>query len=266
MSSSQAANINLFLPVLHHPRANEVLRNIKDDFEALATDELDHGYWLEFWGGNSGHREVHRGPLGDKSKTGGTDSDIAIAYRNHDDELCLWLIEHKLTEIEFTPCSGPQSKARDQKRHLCSNSFADVLKNKHTCFHHDYKKRKYWDITERNCDVFPNHASFAQCPFQGGMNQLWRNLLLALALEQDESQPYVHTYFSVVKHPANPHLDNTLQSFKKLIDNNPRFSVFNSDDVLGAADLVQDKSLNEWAKWYRDLYNLNQTSADGDGR
>ena len=54
MASSQAANINLFLPILHHSRANAILKEINHDFVSLATDQLDNGYCLEFWGGNFG--------------------------------------------------------------------------------------------------------------------------------------------------------------------------------------------------------------------
>ena len=76
MASSQAANANLFLPVLLHPRANEVLRQIKqDDFCELATGELDRGFQIEFWGLRTGS-----GLLGDHTQLYGTDSDIAIAY------------------------------------------------------------------------------------------------------------------------------------------------------------------------------------------
>ncbi len=256
MASSQAANVNLILPILHHPLANKVLAALKPDFASLATDHLDHGYCLEFWGGNFGRDKSDRGPLGDKAGSHGTDSDIAIAYRNFEGELCLWLIEHKLTEKEFTPCSGPKSDNRDQTRHKCSSTFAEILGNKHTCFHHDYGNRKYWDITDSNRSIFVNGANHTECPFQGGMNQLWRNLLLALAMEQDEQQPYKHAAFSVVKHPDNSHLDETLKDFRDLVGHNPKFSVFTSEDVLRAAEGVQDKALSEWATWYRDLYML----------
>jgi len=243
MASSQAANVNLFLPVLHHPAAGEILCHIKPDFASLASDQRDNGYCLEFWGGKFGSDATDRGPLGDKSSLSGTDSEIARAYRNHDGEFGLWLSEHKLTEKEFTPCSGPKSKDRDLEQHRCCSSFVDILQNKHTCFHHDFKKRKYWDITERNRSRFVNHSDHAECPFQGGMNQLWRNQLLAVALEHDEGQPYEHASFSVVKHPANPHLDESLGAFRELIANNPKFFVFNLDDVLRAAEATQDDTL-----------------------
>ena len=180
MASSQAANVNLFLPVLRHPLCNKVLSTLKPDFASLATDHLDRGYCLEFWGGNFGGPVGARGPLGDKSALSGTDSDIAIAYRNHAGELCLWLIEHKLTEREFTTCGGFKSKDRNKAACDCERSASDILEDKKLCFHHAVRERKYWDVTEDNMAFFVNHESHAQCPFQRGMNQLWRNQLLAL--------------------------------------------------------------------------------------
>ena len=257
IASSQAANVNLFLPVLHHPLGSKLLASLKPDFASLATDHLDQGYCLEFWGGNFGSDESARGPLGDKSALGGTDSDIAIAYRNHYGELCLWLIEHKLTESEFTPCGG--FKSRDRKNHPscdCTRNVSEILNNKNTCFHHAVRQRNYWNITDKHAELFVNHGRHSQCPFQGGMNQLWRNQLLAVAMEQDEQQPYQHAAFSVVKHPANPHLDASLNAFKDLVGHNPKFSVFTSEDVLRAAEELQDDALNKWAQWYRNLYML----------
>ncbi len=48
MASSQAANTNLFLPILQHPAANAILGRLKGDFARLATEHLDNGYRVEF--------------------------------------------------------------------------------------------------------------------------------------------------------------------------------------------------------------------------
>ena len=255
MASSQAANINLFLPILHHSKASAILGGIKKDFASLATDHLDNGYCLEFWGGNFGHDNTDKGPIGDKSAKAGTDSDIAIAYRNHQGEFCLWLIEHKLLEDEFTTCGGYKSSQRE-KRHDCTRSFAEIILNRNTCYYHDVRNFKYWDITAKNNDFFVNHAKHPQCPFQGGMNQLWRNQLLALALEQDKRQTYKHTSFSVVKHPDNKYLDRSLDDYRSLVNKNPKFSVFTSADVLRAAEKYGNAHLGHWIDWYKKLYNL----------
>lgn len=255
MSSSQAANINLFLPILHNSSANDIFRELRTDFAALANDKLDRGYCLEFWGGNFGLDVFEKGLLGDKSARAGTDADIAIAYRNHQDELCLWLIEHKLTENEFTACGGYKSKGRtDKLLHDCTQGFSQILTNKKTCYYHDKCGYKYWDITDRHSDFFAN-PKHAKCPFRGGMNQLWRNQLLALAIE-DQGTDYKHVHFSVVRHPENTALDASLNAYKELIGNNQKFSDFTSTDVLAAAEACYDPAIASWAQWYREVYKL----------
>ena len=139
--------------------------------------------------------------------------------------------------------------------HRCASA-AEVMSNQDQCYYQEHCRYKYWPITDRHPEVFPREriAAHAECPFKGGMNQLWRNMLLALALEQDDRQPYAHASFSVVKHPENTHLEDTLTEFKQLTGDNPRFSVFASDDVLRAAAALRDDAIDEWVRWYRDLY------------
>lgn len=248
MASSQVANVNLFLPVVLHSNANVILRELNPDFARLAPSELDHGYRLEYW-------DEPYGTLGDRTPISGTDADIAIAYYNHENELCLWLIEHKLTESEFTVCGGSKSKGRTAI-HDCSKSFSEILADKQVCYYHSANRYNFWNITDANQAFFVNHAKHFKCPFMGGMNQLWRNQLLGLSIEQDERQPYKHVSFSVVKHPRNTYLDQSLAEYKDLVANNPKFSVFTSKDVLGAAADLQDPELDQWIAWYRDLYAI----------
>lgn len=251
MASSQAANVNLFLPILLHPKANDIFSLLKPDFKSLATDELYKGFRIEFWDGNS---TEERGLLKDHSSLSGTDSDIAIAYYNHNDELCLWLIEHKLTEKEFTVCGGFKSKDRDKSKHLCEKNFSEILSNKNHCFHHSFKGREYWNLTDENKSFFVNHSKHLTCPFKGGMNQLWRNQLLGFALEKEGK--FKDVYFSVVKHPGNKALDKSIEQYKDLIDHNNRFSVFDSKEVIDIANSINDKELNKWIDWYRELYKI----------
>lgn len=252
MASSQAANANLFLPILLHPKVNEIIRCLKPDigFDSLATDKLYKGFRIEFWDGNSNNEN---GLLGDHSAISGTDSDIAIAYYNKENELCLWLIEHKLTEKEFTSCGGFKSKGNKNKSN-CDRSFQEILENKDYCYCHNVKHYNYWNITEANKDFFLNHKSNDGCPFKDGLNQLWRNQLLALSIERNEKQPYKHVFFSVVKHPNNSSLDGSIDDYRKLIDTNSKFSVFTSSDVLKAATFINAEELNKWIKWYKNLY------------
>jgi len=250
MASSQAADVNLFLPIIHSGKANEVLCQIKKDFKSLETTILDNGYQIEFWGGTGNET----GLLGDHNVRSGTDSEIALAYRNHKDELCLWLIEHKLTEKEFTECGGYKSDNRVKAKHECEKSFAEILENKNLCYYHDVRKSSYWKITENYQTFFKNHSLQTSCPFKGGMNQLWRNQLLGLALENEKL--YKHVYFSVVKHPENKSLDKSISQYQELIDNDTRFSAFDSSEVVKAANSLNDEKLDRWVKWFCDLYKI----------
>jgi hypothetical protein len=223
---------------------------LKPDFARLATSELDRGYRLEFW-------DQPHGNLGDRGKTSGTDADIAIAYFSKKGDLSLWLIEHKLTEPEFTTCHAATSRGR-KPHHDCTLSFPELVNDPTPCYYHDARNFKYWDITRRNPAFFPNHAGFDGCPFRGGLNQLWRNQLLALSVEQDDERPYdryKHASLSVVRHPRNRALDNSLNAYRDLIGDNPNFSTFTSADLLRSAESVGDAALRDWADWYRHLYN-----------
>lgn len=249
MASSQAANVNMFLPVLLSPKANEILKQLKPDFQTLEVDELYKGFQIEYWDGKG------KGLLGDHNARSGTDSDIAIAYQNKSNESCLWLIEHKLTETEFTTCGGAKSKNRDSENHNCDSQFIELIANKQQCYYHDVRQSNYWSITDKNQTFFAKHHQYKKCPFIGGMNQLWRNQLLALALENEGR--YKHVYFSVVHHPENKALETSMNEYKALVNNNQKFSSFTSDNVVDIAKKQNDKNLNEWVKWYVELYKIN---------
>lgn len=248
--SSQAANINLFLPILLHPSANTILQAIKPDLKEIATDQLYKGFRIEFWDGNS---NKEKGILGDHSAIAGTDSDIGIAYYNHKDELCLWLIEHKLTEREFTACGGAKSKGR-KPEHDCTKPFSQILEHKDLCYYHSGSNYEYWNITEKYQSFFENHTLYQSCPFKGGMNQLWRNQLLAFAME--DTGKYKEVYFSVVHHPKNKALNKSINQYKKLTENNPKFSAFTSREVIDSAHRINQAQLNDWIGWYRELYDV----------
>ncbi|HZW40298.1 MAG TPA: hypothetical protein VFF33_13450 [Ignavibacteriaceae bacterium] len=256
MASSQIANINLFLPILLSSNVNSIIKNIDTNndlslnFNRLAVHELYKGFRIEYWDGNS---ELQSGLLGDHSARSGTDSDIAIAFYNNENELCLWLVEHKLTEREFTQCGGAKSENNINKIN-CNKSFSDVIKNKDLCYYHNVRRCKYWDITSANASFFVNHTSCSGCPFKGGMNQLWRNQMLGLALEN--AGTYKHVYFSVVHHPRNTALNKSISNYKTLINNNKKFSVLTSADIINASDTCNDLVIQKWIKWYKDLYKI----------
>jgi hypothetical protein len=248
MASSQIACANLFLPILDNPVvAAKVLRAVKPDLKSIAVEELDKGFRLEFW-----DQGVNR--LGDHCADSGTDVDIAIAYRNQAGEVCLWLIEHKLTENEFTTCGAYRSHA-NQHKDACDGNAA-ARRGRENCYYHTAKEFNYWKITLKNKAMFPLQSlqKPESCPFKGGMNQLWRNQLMATAIEADPNGRYKKVYFSVVHHPGNMSLLPTMQAFKDLIGQKDRFFSFTSDQLRDAARVADHAGVQTWAKWYDELY------------
>ncbi len=258
MASSQVACANLFLPIMADPeRAPYILAAVKPDLAGIATEELNHGFRIEFWDEDPNGPADQAGMLGDHNKSTGTDADLAIAYRNHDGQLCLWLIEHKLTENEFTTCGGAKSNGRKLGNYRCDSTVA-ILANPDLCYYHGKCKYNYWPITLANESIFPrdNLLSHAGCPFKGGMNQLWRNQLLAIAVEKSKQWPYQEVHFSVVRHPRNRALDATIENFIELTEAHGRFFAFTPEPIIDAAERAGNPALRRWAWWYRDLYAI----------
>ena len=249
MASSQIACANLFLPIMECPsEAPGVLSAVKPDLVSIATDQLDAGFRIEFW-------DEPSNLLGDHNKSTGTDSDFAIAYRDQQGDLNLWLIEHKLTEAEFTTCGGAKSKGRIAGQHRCDQT-QDILQDTTLCYYESACGYNYWDITLGHEDVFPheNLVQHTECPFKGGMNQLWRNMLLALAVEDSPEWPYKRVFFSVCHHPKNDALASSMDSFATLLGQPCRFSSFTPEPLIQRSKATKNTALRTWADWYCDLY------------
>ena len=108
--SSQTACINLFMPLLLSEDADRILPMIPGcpaDFSKIARDKMFRGFCFEYWGQDI---KSGGGVLNDHSRGAGTDADVAIAYYNKEEKLCLWLIEHKLSEREFTVAEHMKAK------------------------------------------------------------------------------------------------------------------------------------------------------------
>ena len=257
VASSQTACINLFVPILESEYADQILKKsgvAPKGFDHIDRDQFRKGYCLEYWESSVGAK----GLLGDHSPHAGTDSDVAIAYRNESNKLCLWLIEHKLTEQEFTTCGGYRSKGISplEKEFCDSCGIKEILADPDKCYYHKHCKYDYWRIMNEAKDKVKVSSFFSGeyegkgCPFRGGMNQLWRNQLMALELENRGM--FEEVYFSVVTHPDNSFLDKTMNEYRKLINNSPKFFDFKSSALVNVAV----KYLPDWSKWYKRVYGI----------
>ena len=248
MASSQAACINLFTVVLSDENvANRVLPRIHPGFSHLAVDKLENGFRFEYWD--------ERNPLNDHTDAAGTDSDVAIAYYDDDGRLTLWLIEHKLTEDEFTTCGGYASRGNKTKSNCRSSAM--ILGDPSKCYYQYKCEYKYWDFTTSTSIYdFDVLRSKKRCPFIGGANQLWRNQLMAEAVQRGDE--YEKTHFSVVYHPNNPDLQDTIDEYKQmLLDGKRIFSTFTSKQIVKASRIIDSGAIREWADWYSDLYRID---------
>lgn len=151
-------------------------------------------------------------------------------------------------------------KAQGKKDHHSCEPVASIYERPELCYYHEKKHYYYWEVTKSHPDVFIKETlvSHTECPFKFGQNQLWRNLLLALKIEDVKPKicPAKNVYFSVVHHPDNHYLDNDIAKFQKLIGNNYRFSAFDSRKLIEATVATEDCELLEWVRWYRELYRV----------
>ena len=252
MASSQTACVNLFMPLLLDENADTIIRNIPgcpDDFVKIDKERLHKGFCFEYWGQDF---TSDKGLLGDHSNAAGTDSDLAVAYLNGNGEHCLWLIEHKLTEQEFTTCGGYRSKGNNEKGSCETNGISDLLNNPSRCHYHRIGY-EYWNIMANKQCAFKIDPDSHRCPFCGGMNQLWRNQLLAFAYM--DSGQYARVSFSVVHHRDNHSLENTMNEYRSLVTSEITMTSFTNEDVVTAVE-KHSPALAEWARWYRDLYHI----------
>lgn len=250
MASSQSACVNLFVPILMDSNADKVIGSIPDcpaGFARIDRERLFNGFCLEYWGQDIAGG---KGLLRDHSSGAGTDSDIAIAYIDKNGKHCLWIIEHKLAEKEFTCCGGYYSERNREKWHCTKESMQEIQDAPHKCHYHRIGYR-YWDIMQAKGCLFSSSAH--ECPFKDGMNQLWRNQLLAFALE--DTGRYAHVSFSVVHHRDNCSLDSTMEQYRRLTGTAIPFTSFTNADVVSQAQR-HAPALSQWCRWYRELYMI----------
>lgn len=248
--SSQTACINLFMPLLLSKDANQILPMISgcpSDFKEIARDKLYNGFCFEYWG-----QDIKQGAgvLNDHSKQAGTDADVAIAYYNKENKLCLWLIEHKLSEKEFTICGAYKSKANKYKEYCIKCNLIEIADNPMKCHYHMIGY-EYWNIIKENLNKYQGYIEVKGCPFKGGLNQLWRNQMLAFALQA--TGVYNTVTFSVCHHAKNTMLNKSINRYKTLICRNNIFSSFTNYDILNAIS-PQNIELQKWVQWYKDVY------------
>ena len=144
-------------------------------------------------------------------------------------------------------CLSP-GYSHSEKAYCTSCSIEEILENHDKCYYHKHCGYFYWNIMDAQSSFFCGKYEGNGCPFRGGMNQLWRNQMLPLELEN--RGVFEEVYFSVVSHPDNSFLDKTMNEYRALINNSPKFYNFKSNALV---DVAVDY-LPDWSNWYKKVY------------
>lgn len=108
----------------------------------------------------------------------GTDADTAVFYIDENGNKGVLIIEFKFIEAEFSVCTSYSRKEKNRSHCNSQNFFNDFVLSKNTLC--GYNKYRNWDLTEKSKVIDGvKIKSLPACPFRFGLNQLWRNILLA---------------------------------------------------------------------------------------
>ena len=79
--------------------------------------------------------------------------------------------------------------------------------------------------------------------------------MLGLAIEDAYHKlPYERVFFSVVRHPKNHYLDESLSKYQELVGHSDRFFTFKSSDLIETAKTLKNDEIANWVSWYEKLY------------
>lgn len=203
--------------------------------------------------------------IGDQSKIGGTDSDVAVFYKYGNSEGVI-LIEFKYIESEFSRCTSYKIKKEIRKK--CDNDFYSALifdnienepQGKSDC---GYLKYKNWQFL-RDSKVFDFEKinNLITCPFRYSLNQLWRNMLLAENVAKVRKLDEFHFWVIYPKENTflwENHEENVEESFRGILTEKGKTAFrkleLDKDVVSVIEKYVNDKWSREWMRKFREKY------------
>lgn len=184
-ASSQAYCFNLIIYLQQHPAlADKLFSNLFD--KQVRVQHLEPEFTSNLCDNIIGFERTGDESIGDQNLNlgSGTDADIAVFYSYNNDKKGVLLIEFKFIEEEFSVCSSYADKKQIKSTCNSENYFADLIANKKTdeaknylC---GYNRYFNWQLTAKSKVIDGEKIkSMPACPFRFGLNQLWRNMILA---------------------------------------------------------------------------------------
>lgn len=197
--------------------------------------------------------------IGDQGD-GGTNADIVVFYTYDSNKKGILIIEFKFIEGEFSTCFSFSKKR--YLRHFCTNpNFFDTMISQPMVYGKDktpcgYKRYLNWELTQssRVFDIKKISQNFG-CPFRRGLNQLWRNLLLAeqVALTRNCNEFGLWVFSARENDEYLWKNGETENRFRNILNEkgNRRFKIFHLETILDKLrDMVNGE---EEVCWLRDM-------------
>ena len=253
LRSSQAFAFNLFLPFREGNRA-ELAGCVSRLVGVPLTIDRVQFEW------------VPPGPLlgelvGERPATDepATAVDVVLWSRLPDGQRSAVLLEVKLSEPHFTPCSGRDSRG-NRRKDVC-NSARLFFDDPTTCYlRRPYRKqrdRRYWEIFAASHgsirDAFPGASLEGPCPFAYEAQQPMRNLAIARGLEQDEDSVVTRAWFALCAHDDNAVIGKHWDDWRAMLPDPAMAPALAASDVVRAGEA---EGHSDWAAWMRARYRL----------
>lgn len=277
-AASQPFCFNLIIFLQQHPALADKLFSILLD-KQVKVIHLEPEFTPNQCNSVTGFEKTTDESIGDQGNKRGTDSDIAVFYSYDNAKKGVLLIEFKFIEPEFSVCSsyaGSKKKKdetseekeqrvkrnKDRKEICNSNNFYMMfVEAKHSqC---GYNKYFNWDLTSRSKVINGQKVkSLSACPFRFGLNQLWRNMMLAeqvaLSRKCDEFGFWV---FSPIEN------DNYLwkngateKQFREILtqEGNDHFKKIHVEYIFDRLhDIVSDEEEHNWLTHMETKYRIS---------
>lgn len=178
-AASQPYCFNLIIYLQQHPSlADKLFSDLFD--KQVKVHHLEPEFTPNLCDNINGFERTTDESIGDQNlKLGiGTDADIAVFYTYDNDKKGVLIVEFKFIEAEFSVCSSFSDKKSIQPTCNSEKFFAELVEAKNILC--GYNKYFNWHLTNKSKAIDEQKIRAASsCPFRFGLNQLWRNMLLA---------------------------------------------------------------------------------------
>ena len=261
--SSQAYCFNLFAYLYRHKSfADSVLSSLIGKQIDIQHIELEFTPNQMLW---NDFPLIDDESIGDQSKNSGTDADVALFYHYDKNKKGVLLIEFKFIEGEFSTCSSYRNGKVGLKGVCDANTFFKELiengKKTEKGFLCGYQKYNNWRLTStsQSLDILKVKNSLS-CPFIGGCNQLWRNMLLAEQVAKSrQCNEWGFWVFSPKPNErflwgdGNTEIESLFRSILTPLGN-AVFRKIHLEDVFQQLNLLAESENSDWLKQMEEKY------------